>query len=139
MATFHNPTARIPSMRLPRITVRLMMIAVAVMALAFWGLYVQRHRDAESRLVLTYKLKATHNRDMVRVALKYVQELKQSIACKLGDEKQDPYPTLSVEQCKRSIPHYHALTDYYRQLSKIYDHAAIHPWDPPPVEPPQPR
>jgi hypothetical protein len=120
--TGHQESHSDRSMKLNRLrfTVRLMMVVVAIVALAFWGLYAQRYRDAERRLVLTYKMKATHNRDMVRVALKYVPELEQSISCKLGDGRRDPYPALSVEQCKRQIPHYYALAEYYRQLADAY-------------------
>jgi hypothetical protein len=105
------------------------MILVAAVALAFWGLHAKKQREIERWRVLDYSRKAEHNRKMAQVALTYVPELERSIACKLGEEVQDPYPTLSAGQCKKMIPSYRALAEYYRRLARTYDHAAAHPWD----------
>jgi hypothetical protein len=107
--------------------------------LAFWGLHAKRQREIERWRVLDYRGKAEHNRKMVRAALAHVPDLERSLAYKQGEGVQDPYPALSAGQCKKMIPSYRALAEYYRQLARTYEHAAAHPWDPAPVEPPKPR
>jgi hypothetical protein len=130
-------------MTLPRVrfTVRRMMVAVAAVAVALWGLHVRRQREAERRLAQTYESKAQFNESMAQLVMtRYVAELERSIAYKLEPRQgeSDPYPSFTVERCKAFLAGYRTKAAYYSRLAKKYEYAASHPREPVPPDPPKP-
>jgi hypothetical protein len=99
-------------MRLPRLRVRTLMIAVCVMALLIWGAMMGARSYVYYRLARTY---SAYERQWREEAVKD-RGIPRSIAAKWGPQ----------------------IAEYYAPLARKYRRAAWHPWMPVAPDPPAP-
>ncbi len=114
-------------MRRPRMRVRTLMIVVAVVALASagWMLYVRW-----TRLAAIYRYTAwaygTNVRSELQRLAKRKRELAEFRAAGKIDYKERGLIELGIEQARARIA-------ANANLVQLYEHAAAHPWEEPPV------
>jgi hypothetical protein len=120
--------------RRPRVTVRRLMLAVAIVAIAFggWGAWV-RYR-AIVTLSEGYQKRATYFSAFASFSDR--EALEYEVVAAEKKKTPDPYPGMTLERLARGGASERKVGDYYRALAKKYQQAARAPWIPIEPDPP---
>ncbi len=113
-------------MRLPRFTVRTLMVTVAIVALAF-PLY---------RTIIFYKkyynMAIFHSESEKYYALQLKNETFTKFAPSVSPDRQREMMAQSVARVRKR-------KQYHAEMKLKYERAATHPWDPLELDPPEPE
>src|SRR5207247_2317519 len=103
------------AMRLYRIQLRTLMLAISLIGLATWGLEI-RHRSA------LYRVRASwHAQEKQLCERTFAQVVRCSTSMGTDRDGQDIRDRVLVDWRKRM--------DYHSQMKKKYEYAGAHPWE----------